>query len=67
MAIIFLLVPVFLYIEFRAAYEESQQLLLRSVRDEGRVISQSLVPLLQTADIDSLPQLGPPSAGLPAR
>jgi two-component system, OmpR family, sensor histidine kinase ChvG len=59
LAIIFLLVPVFLYIEFRAAYEESQQLLLRSVRDEGRVISQSLVPLLQTADIDSLPQLGP--------
>ncbi len=59
MAIIFLLVPVFLYIEFRAAYEQSQQLLLRSVRDEGRVISQSLLPLLQTADIASLPQLGP--------
>ncbi|MGC2522135.1 MAG: sensor histidine kinase, partial [Stellaceae bacterium] len=58
LAIIFLLVPVFLYIEFRNAYEESQELLLRSVRDEGRVISQSLLPLLQNADIDSLPQLG---------
>ena len=58
LAVIFLLVPVFLYIEFRNAYEESQELLLRSVRDEGRVISQSLLPLLQTADIDSLPQLG---------
>jgi two-component system sensor histidine kinase ChvG len=58
LAIIFLLVPVFLYIEFRNAYEESQQLLLRSVRDEGRVISQSLLPLLQDADIDSLPHLG---------
>ncbi len=59
LAVIFVLVPVFLYIEFRAAYEESQDLLLRSVRDEGRVISQSLLPLLQTADIESLPRLGP--------
>ncbi len=58
LAIIFLLVPVFLYIEFRNAYEESQGLLLRSVRDEGRVISQSLLPMLQNADIDALPQLG---------
>jgi two-component system sensor histidine kinase ChvG len=32
--------------------------LLRSVRDEGRVISQSLLPLLQNADTGSLPQLG---------
>ena len=58
LAVIFLLVPVFLYIEFRNAYEESQDLLLRSVRDEGRVISQSLLPLLQTSDIDTLPELG---------
>jgi two-component system, OmpR family, sensor histidine kinase ChvG len=58
LAVIFLLVPVFLYIQFRTAYEESQDLLLRSVRDEGRVISQSLLPLLQTADIETLPQLG---------
>ncbi|MGH7048826.1 MAG: ATP-binding protein [Stellaceae bacterium] len=53
------MVPAFLYIEFRDAYEESQQLLLRSVRDEGRVITQSLLPLLQTATTDSLPSLGP--------
>ena len=39
LAVIFFLVPAFLYIEFRDAYEESQELLLRSVRDEGRVIS----------------------------
>jgi two-component system, OmpR family, sensor histidine kinase ChvG len=58
LAIIFVLVPVFLYIEFNAAYEESQQLLLRSVRDEGRVISQSLLPLLRNSDTDSLPALG---------
>jgi two-component system, OmpR family, sensor histidine kinase ChvG len=58
LAIIFLLVPAFLYIDFRNAYEESQQLLLRSVRDEGRVISQSLLPMLQDADIATLPQIG---------
>ncbi len=58
LAVIFLLVPAFLYIEFQAAYEDSQNLLLRSVRDEGRVISQSLLPMLETADTGSLPQLG---------
>lgn len=55
---IFVLVPVFLYLEFRSAYEESQALLLRSVRDEGRVISQSLLPQLESADSGSLPELG---------
>ncbi len=58
LAVIFLSVPAFLYMEFQAAYVESQSLLLRSVRDEGRVISQSLLPLLQTSDTGSLPELG---------
>jgi two-component system, OmpR family, sensor histidine kinase ChvG len=58
LAVIFLLVPVFLYREFLADYEQGQSLLLRSVRDEGRVISQSLLPMLQNADTGSLPQLG---------
>ncbi|HEV2303574.1 MAG TPA: HAMP domain-containing sensor histidine kinase [Stellaceae bacterium] len=58
LAVIFLLVPIFLYLEFQAAYRESQKLLLRSVRDEGRVISQSLLPQLQNADTASLPQIG---------
>jgi two-component system, OmpR family, sensor histidine kinase ChvG len=58
-AVIFLLVPVFLYLEFRADYQQNQSLLLRSVRAEGRVISQSLLPLLQHADTGSLPQLEP--------
>ena len=44
--------------QFRSAYEQSQELLLRSVRDEGRVITQSLLPLLETADTGSLPELG---------
>jgi two-component system, OmpR family, sensor histidine kinase ChvG len=58
LAIIFLLVPAFLYIQFRNAYEQGQALLLRSVRDEGRVISQSLLPMLQNATIETLPELG---------
>ncbi len=58
LAFIFLLVPVFLYLQFEKAYEEGQELLLRSVRDEGRVISQSLLPMLQNATIETLPELG---------
>jgi two-component system sensor histidine kinase ChvG len=58
LAVIYFLVPIFLYSEFRADYEQSQSLLLRSVRDEGRVLSQSLLPMLQNADTASLPQLG---------
>jgi two-component system, OmpR family, sensor histidine kinase ChvG len=58
LAVIFSLVPVFLYVEFRDAYEESQELLLRSVREQGRVITQSLLPMLQDASVDSLPELG---------
>src|ERR1700738_5672256 len=58
LAVIFVLVPVFLYMEFRSADQDSQELLLRSVRDEGRVISQSLLPLLEISDNGSLPELG---------
>jgi two-component system sensor histidine kinase ChvG len=58
LAVVFILVPVFLYLEFRSAYEENQQLLLRSVRADGRAISQSLLPFLETADTAKLPELG---------
>jgi two-component system sensor histidine kinase ChvG len=58
LAVVFILVPIFLYLEFRRAYEESQELLLSSVRAEGRTISQSLLPLLETADNAALPELG---------
>src|SRR5258708_600800 len=57
LAVVFILVPVFLYLEFRRAYEESQELLLRSVRAEGHTISQSLLPFLETADSALLPEL----------
>jgi two-component system, OmpR family, sensor histidine kinase ChvG len=58
LAVIFVLVPVFLYLQFSAAHQDGQELLLNSVRDEGRVISKSLLPLLETADGGSLPELG---------
>src|SRR5439155_933010 len=57
LAVIFVLVPVFLYMEFRSADRDSQELLLRSVRDEGRVISQSLLPLLEAGAGAALPEL----------
>ena len=58
LAVIFALVPIFLYVEFQKAYRDSQELLLQSVRDQGRVISQSLLPLLESASVADLPQLG---------
>jgi hypothetical protein len=35
LAVIFVLVPVFVYMEFRSADQDGQELPLRSVRDEG--------------------------------
>ena len=58
LGVVFILVPVFLYIEFRLAHETSQELLLRSVRAEGRTISQSLLPLLANAEPSALPEIG---------
>src|SRR5215831_16650408 len=56
--VVFLSVPIFLYLEFRAAHEESQELLLCSVRAEGHTISQSLLPLLKDANAAALPEIG---------
>jgi len=58
LGVVFVLVPLFLYLEFRSAHETSQELLLRSVRAEGRTISQSLLPLLTNADAAALPEIG---------
>ena len=58
LGVVFVLLPVFLYLEFRRAYQESQELLLSSIRAEGRAISQSLLPLLDTIDNAALPDLG---------
>jgi two-component system sensor histidine kinase ChvG len=58
LAVIFALVPVFLYAEFHKAYQDSQDLLVQSVRGQGRVMSQSLLPLLENADGNTLLGLG---------
>ena len=58
LAVIFALVPLFLYAEFHKAYQDSQDLLLQSVRGQGRGMSQSLLPLLENADGNTLLGLG---------
>jgi two-component system sensor histidine kinase ChvG len=45
--VVFLAVPVFLYYEFREADLKQQGLLLKSVREQGRLMAESLRPLLE--------------------
>jgi hypothetical protein len=40
LAVIFALVPLFLYFEFSKTYQDSQDLLMQSVRGQGRVMSR---------------------------
>jgi two-component system sensor histidine kinase ChvG len=59
LAVIFLVVPLILYGQFKAADEEKQDLLLRSVREQGRLLGQALLPMLTAGgDHPALPQLG---------
>lgn len=59
LAVIFFVVPLILYSQFKAADEEKQGLLLRSVREQGRLLGQALLPLLEKGgDRPALPQLG---------
>jgi two-component system sensor histidine kinase ChvG len=58
LAVIFLIVPLILYSQFKAADEEKQGLLLRSVREQGRLLGQALLPMLAASERPDLPQLG---------
>jgi two-component system, OmpR family, sensor histidine kinase ChvG len=58
LGIIFLAVPAIVYDQFHAADEAQKALLLRSVREQGRVMQQALQPLLSTSERPPLPQLG---------
>jgi two-component system sensor histidine kinase ChvG len=58
LALIFLAVPLIVYDEFHAADETQKALLLRSVREQGRVMAQALLPLLSSSEHPPLPQLG---------
>jgi two-component system sensor histidine kinase ChvG len=58
LGLIFLAVPIIVYDRFREADETQKALLLRSVREQGRVMTQAMVPLLAETDRPALPQLG---------
>lgn len=55
--LVFVTVPVILYSEFRQADAEKRRLLLESVRAQGRLIAESLRPLLERGDPSPLPEL----------
>lgn len=55
--LVFVTVPVILYSEFRQADAEKRRLLLESVRAQGRLIAESLRPLLEREDPSPLPEL----------
>ncbi|MHA1154074.1 MAG: sensor histidine kinase [Alphaproteobacteria bacterium] len=55
--IVFVTVPVILYSEFRQADADKRALLLESARAQGRLIAESLRPLLEREGAASLPEL----------
>jgi two-component system, OmpR family, sensor histidine kinase ChvG len=57
LALIFLAVPLIVYQRFSEADEAQKALLLRSVREQGRVMAQALMPLLADTEHPDLPQL----------
>ena len=58
LALIFLVVPVILYDQFRAADQQKRELVMNSVRDQSRMVSVALAPMLTTADTPNLPAIG---------
>jgi two-component system sensor histidine kinase ChvG len=57
LALIFVVVPLILYTQFKTADDEKQQLLLRSVGDQGRVMAQALTPLVAASERPNLARL----------
>jgi two-component system sensor histidine kinase ChvG len=55
---IFLAVPLIVYDQFRAADRATANLLLQSVREQGRVMAQALQPMVAGTDKPSIPELG---------
>ena len=53
--VIFLALPVLLFIPFRNADLERNQLLIASVRDQGRLIAEGVRPLLERGDVIKSP------------
>jgi two-component system, OmpR family, sensor histidine kinase ChvG len=55
--LVFIAVPIILYAEFRQADADKRTLLLQSVRAQGRLIAESLRPLLKREGTSTLPAL----------
>lgn len=58
LALIFLVVPVILYDQFRAADQQKRQLVMNGVRDQGHTISVALLPMLTASGDPNLPVIG---------
>lgn len=58
LALIFLVVPVILYDQFRAADQNKRLLVTNSVRDQGRTITVALSPMLNAPGSPNLPAIG---------
>jgi len=54
---VFLAVPIILYAQFKSADDEKRSLLLKLAQEQGRLIAQSLRPLLEQQDSKSIPEL----------
>ena len=55
---VFVAVPLIVYNELRTADERQQAFLLKSVGDRGRLVAESLRPLLQQYEASAAPRLG---------
>ena len=67
--LVFIAVPIILYAEFRQADADKRTLLLQSVRAQGRLIAESLRPLLKregTSTLSALNEAIKPFATPPA-
>jgi len=58
LVVVFIAVPSIVYNELRNADERQQAFLLKSVEDRGRLVAESLRPLLQQYEANAVPRLG---------
>jgi two-component system sensor histidine kinase ChvG len=58
LALVFVTVPIILYREFSQADREKQQLLLRGIHAQGRLVAAALEPVLRQTDPSTLLDLG---------
>ncbi|MEA2781300.1 MAG: two-component system, OmpR family, sensor histidine kinase ChvG, partial [Rhodospirillaceae bacterium] len=57
LAVAFIAVPIALYVTFQRADSERQDLLLRSIQAQGRLVAAGLDPIMQRGDAASFTDL----------